>query len=274
LRLSAVVITHNEERDIGHALDAVAFADERVVVDSLSDDRTVEICRARGARVVSRPFGGYGPQKRFAVEQAAHDWVLCVDADELVDPELGAAIRALLAGDAPPRFAAYALPFRTVFMGEVLRHGARETHVRLFDRRRASWTDAPLHEHVVVDGPVGVLPGAVLHESVRDVSEGLGKLDRYTAQAALALRRRPRRGVGPLLLTVAWHFFRHFVLRRQFLNGVPGLAWATLHAVGSMMKYVKAHEHAPRPAATPELVAPPVLAPAPQAAPTPERASA
>ncbi len=265
MRLSAVIITHNEERDVGRALDAVAFADELLVVDSLSADRTVEICRARGARVLSQPFRGFGPQKRFAVEQAAHDWVLCLDADEVVDPELGAAIRALLAGDAPPPFDAYALSFRTVFMGQVLRYGARETHVRLFDRRRASWTDARLHERVVVDGPAGLLPGVVLHESARDIAESIGKLDRYASQAALALRGRPRRGVAHLLLTGGWHFFRHFVLRRQCLNGVPGLAWAILHAVGSVMKYVKAHELPAPPVAAPEVVA---------TAPSDERASA
>jgi glycosyltransferase involved in cell wall biosynthesis len=240
--VSAVIITHDEERDIARTLDALAFADEIVVVDSHSTDRTVEICRARGARVISEPFRGYGPQKRFAVAQATHDWVLCIDADEVVDPDLARAIQGLLAAETSPRFAAYALSFRTVFMGTPLRHGARESHVRLFDRRRAAWSDAHVHERVLTDGPVGALPGFVLHESTRDVAETLEKLNRYTSSGALELRQRSPRGPGALLVAGAWHFFRHYVLKRQFLNGVPGLGWALLFAVGSTVKHLKAYE--------------------------------
>jgi glycosyltransferase involved in cell wall biosynthesis len=242
-RLSAVVITRNEERDIGATLDALAFADELLVVDSNSTDRTVEICAARGARVVLHPFRGYGAQKRFAVAAAAHDWVLCVDADEVVTPELGLAICRLLGSDAPPPFAAYRLGFRTVFMGRPLRHGRRETHVRLFDRRRAGWNDASVHERVIVYDATGDLPGHVLHESARDVSEAIEKLNAYTSRAA-AGGRRSGRGSAALLAAGAYHFFRHFVLRRQFLNGVPGFAWSMLFAVGSVVKHLKMAEAA------------------------------
>ncbi|HEX9241118.1 MAG TPA: glycosyltransferase family 2 protein, partial [Anaeromyxobacter sp.] len=244
-RLSAVVITHNEERDVGRTLDALSFADELLVVDSLSTDRTVEVCTGRGARVVSHPFRGYGPQKRHAVGLAAHDWVLCVDADEVVTPELAAAIGALLSADSEPRCAAYRVAFRTVFMGHPLVHGARETHVRLFDRRRAGWDEAPVHESVVVQGEVGTLAGLVLHETARDVSEALHKLDHYTTRAADERRGRQVRGPAALFLSGAYHFFRHYVLRRQFLNGVPGFTWSMLFAVGSVVKHVKGHELAP-----------------------------
>src|SRR5512142_1819524 len=168
-RLSAVVIAWNEEADIGRTLDAVRFADEVLVVDSGSTDRTVEICRSRGARVLEHAFEGYGPQKRWAVEQAQHDWVLCLDADEVPTPGLVAAVRGLLAGEPP--FPAYRLTFHTVFMGRPLRRGAigRRGHVRLFDRRRARWTDARVHEAVQVDGPVGSLAGVVHHHNVRDL---------------------------------------------------------------------------------------------------------
>ena len=244
-RLSAVVITHNEERDVGRTLDALAFADELVVVDSNSTDRTVEVCRSRGARVVSHAFRGYGPQKRFAVSLASHDWVLCVDADEVVTPELARAIRGLLATEAEPPCAAYRVAFRSVFMGRALLHGARETHIRLFDRRRAGWDDAPVHESVLVEGETGTLPGLVLHYTARDVGEAIDKLNAYTTRAASDRRGRPVRGTAVLLASGAYHFFRHFVLRRHFLNGVPGFTWAMLFAVGSVVKHVKAHELAP-----------------------------
>lgn len=242
--LSAVIITRDEERDVARTIRALSFADEVLVVDSGSTDGTVKVCRALGARVLEHAFEGFGPQKRWAVAQAAHPWVLCVDADEVVTPELGEAIRALLAAGEPP-CAAYALRFVTVFMGRALAHGplARKLHVRLFDRRRARWTEAPVHERVVVDGALGVLPGAVLHYTVRDLSESLAKMDEYSTLAAAELvRRGRRRGWLALVLTPPVQFFRHYVLQQHFRNGVPGLAWAAMNAIGSVMKHLKARE--------------------------------
>lgn len=243
-KLSAVLITRNEERDVARTLRALSFADEVVVVDSGSTDRTVEVCRALGARVLTRPFDGFGAQKRWAVAQAANDWVLCVDADEVVTPELAASIRALLSSGEPP-LGAYRFRFKTAFMGQVLEHGpvSRRLHVRLFDRRRAGWTDAAVHEQVRAEGAVGVLPGAVLHFTVRDLSESIGKMDAYSTLGARELIRRGRgRGVLGLLLTTPIQFFKHYVLHQNFRNGVPGLAWSIMNAVGSVMKYLKARE--------------------------------
>jgi glycosyltransferase involved in cell wall biosynthesis len=238
-KLSAVVITRNEERDIGHTLDALAFADEVVVVDSCSTDRTADLCRGRGARVIERAFDGYGPQKRFAVAQATHDWVLCIDADEVVSPELAASIRAVLAGE--PACAAYALRFHTVFMGRVLTRGCSEAHVRLFDRRRARWNDASVHERVEVAGPTGLLAGFVLHATARDLSEAIQKLDLYTTRSALELHARGARprSLASIVASSAFHFFKHWILRGLVLNGVPGFAWAMLFAIGSAVKHFK-----------------------------------
>jgi len=243
LPLSAVFIVRDEAADIGRALDAVGFAAERLVVDSGSTDATVAICRARGARVLTRPFDGFGPQKRWAVSQAAHDWVLCLDADEEVTPELRQAIEHLMASE--PGRPAYILPFRTSFLGRALSRGAmaREAHVRLFDRRRARWSEAPIHERVEVDGAPGRLAGFVRHDTCRDLSESLGKLDRYTTAGALELRRRGKlRGPIGILLTGHFQFFRHWILKGNILNGLPGLAWSVLQAVSPMVKHLKAHE--------------------------------
>jgi glycosyltransferase involved in cell wall biosynthesis len=254
-RLSAVIITRDEERDVARTVGALGFADEVLVVDSGSADGTVEVCRSLGARVLQHPFQGFGPQKRWAVEQAAHDWVLCVDADEVVTPELAAAIRALLAGGEPP-CAAYRFRFLTMFMGRPLAHGpiSRRLHVRLFDRRRARWTDVPVHEQVVTDGPVGELAGAVQHYTVRDLSESIGKMDAYSTLAAAELvRRGKRRGALGLVFTPPLQFLRHYLLLQNFRNGIPGLAWSFMNAMGSIMKYLKAREleapRAPLPAA-------------------------
>jgi glycosyltransferase involved in cell wall biosynthesis len=240
-KLSAVIITRNEERDIGRTLDAIAFADDILIVDSESTDRTVEVCRAKGARVVQRPLDGFGPQKRFAVSQAQHDWVFCIDADEIVSPELARAIVALLASE-PPR-PVYRMRWVTVFMGRRMTRGAKEFRVRLFDRRRAGWTDAAVHEEVVFDGPVGTLPGFVLHETTHDLSEAIAKLNDYTTRAARSMQgSRRRHSAAGLALRGGFHFFRHWIIERQVLNGIPGLAWSVLFATGSMIKYLKAIE--------------------------------
>ncbi len=135
-------------RQLADCLASAPFAGEIVVVDSGSSDDTVEIARRCGARVIEQPWLGFGPQKNFAVAQAAHDWVLCLDADERVTPELAAAIRAALGG--APAAAAFAVARRNRFLGRWLAHGEGypDWNVRLFDRRRARWTDDPVHEHV------------------------------------------------------------------------------------------------------------------------------
>jgi hypothetical protein len=243
-KLSAVLITRNEERDVGRTIGALSFVDEVLVVDSGSTDRTVEICRGLGARVLTHEFRGFGAQKRWAVSQAAHDWVLCLDADEVPNAELVEAMRALLAGGDPP-CVAYRFRWKTAFMGRVLEHGpvSRRLHVRLFDRRRAAWTDAAVHEQVIAEGPVGDLPGAVLHYTVGDLSESIAKMDAYSTLGAAELARRgKRRGALALLLTTPVQFLKHFVLHQNFRNGVPGLAWSIMNAVGSVMKHLKARE--------------------------------
>jgi len=242
--LSAVVITKDEEDEIGRTLDALRFADEILVVDSGSRDRTVEICRSRGARVLSRPFDGYGPQKRFAVEQARNDWVLCVDADEVLSPPLGDAIRKLVSTGPP--LPAYRLTFHTVFMGRALSRGAigRRGHVRLFDRRRARWTPARVHESVEVDGRVGSLPGVVLHHNVRDLSEALAKLNLYSRMGAVELLQggKRARNVAALLALTPYHFLRYWLLNGNVLNGMPGFGWAFMLTATSVLKHLRLHE--------------------------------
>lgn len=242
--LSAVIITLNEELDIGRTVRALSFADEVLVVDSGSTDRTVEIARSLGARVLHHAFEGYGAQKRWSVEQAAHDWVLHLDGDEVVSPELGRNIRALLDAGEPP-CAAYRICFPTVFLGRVMRHGplAAKWKVRFFDRRRAAWTGSRVHELVQPDGPLGDLDGTALHYTTRDLSDCLQKLDAYSSLAAAELvRRGKRRGTLALVFTMPVQFFRHYLLDRNFLNGIPGLAWSLLDSLGSVMKYLKARE--------------------------------
>jgi glycosyltransferase involved in cell wall biosynthesis len=216
-----------------------------VVVDSGSTDDTVEAARGRGARVLAQDWLGYGAQKNFAVAQAAHDWVLCLDADERVSPELAAAIGELFA--APPRgaragTAAYAMARRNRFLGRWLEHGEGypDWNVRLFDRRRARWTDDPVHEHVIADTPVGRIKGDLLHMSAESLDAYVAKQNRYTTLQAEALfARGARASAAQLVLSPLVRFVRFYVLRLGFLDGAAGFVHIAIGSFASFMKYAK-----------------------------------
>lgn len=240
--LSAVVITFNSRSHIESCLQSVAFADERLVVDSGSTDGTGEIAQRMGARVIHQDWLGFGAQKRFAVDQARHDWVLCLDADERVSPELRAAIERELAA---PRFYAYEFPRRNRFLGRWLKHGEGypDWSLRLFHRAHAHWSDDPIHEKVLVNGSVGRLAGDLLHESENGLAEYLAKQNRYTTLAAERLYARGTRvSVARMVLSPLWRFVKFYFLRLGFLDGVPGLVHIAIGCCNSFMKYAKLWE--------------------------------
>ena len=243
LPFSLCVITRDAAPQLADCLASVPFAGETVVVDSGSSDDTVEIARARGARVIDHGWPGFGAQKNFAVGQARHDWVLCLDADERLTPELAAAIRAALAaGDGPGAPAAYTMARRNRFLGRWLAHGEGypDWNLRLFDRRRARWTDDPVHEHVVADGPVARLAGDLLHASAESLDAYLAKQNRYTTLQAEAMHARGERaGAAVLLLSPLARFFRFYVLKLGFLDGIPGLVHIAVGCFNSFVKYAK-----------------------------------
>ncbi|MBS3934788.1 MAG: glycosyltransferase family 2 protein, partial [Sulfuritalea sp.] len=186
--LSAVIIARDAATQLPECLASLSFCDEVLVVDSGSTDGTPELARRTGARVIETHWRGFGPQKQFALEQAAHHWVLCVDADERVTPELA---RAIAAVPPAPGFTAYRFARRNRFMGRYLRHGEGypDWSLRLFDRRHARWSADAVHERVLTEGPVGTLAGDLLHDSAESLERYLEKQNRYStlaAQAALA----------------------------------------------------------------------------------------
>src|SRR5438105_5552784 len=221
--LSVVVITLHAAGQLAVCLESARFADEIVVVDSGSADNTVEIAQAAGVRVVVRSWLGFGKQKNFALEAATHDWVLCLDADELVSPELAHAIAQALAS---PAHSAYAMARRNRFLGRWLNHGEGypDWNVRLFDRRHARWSDDPVHEKVIAQGAVGKLKGDLLHESAQSLDSYLAKQNRYTTLQAEALYADGRKArVSQLWLSPVLRFVKFYVLRVGFLDGVAGL---------------------------------------------------
>ena len=241
--LSVVIITKNEAQTITACLASVAgLADDIVVLDSGSTDETRALCEAVGARVFSTDWPGFGPQKNRAVAAALNDWVLCLDADERVTPALAASIRQALAA---PAAVAYCFPRSNRFLGRYLRHGEGypDWSLRLFDRRHARWSDDPVHEKVVTAGPVQRLRGDLLHDTADTLDSYLAKQNRYTSLAAAdALRRGKRASAIRMLLAPAVRFIKFYVVRRGFLDGMPGLVHIAIGCINSFIKYAKIRE--------------------------------
>jgi len=238
-RLSAVIITHNAAAQLPECLESLHFADEILIVDSGSQDATRALAERYGARFLHQDWLGYGGQKQFAVGQATNDWVLCIDADERVTPELADSIRATL--QAPALFA-YDMPRCNRFMGRWLRHGEGypDPNLRLFHRRHARWSDDVIHEHVIADGTVGRLRGDLQHESETTLADYLEKQNRYTTLQAEKLHAQGKRaGVLRLTLSPLLRFIKFYFLRLGFLDGVPGLVHIAIGCFNSYMKYAK-----------------------------------
>jgi glycosyltransferase involved in cell wall biosynthesis len=238
--LSACIITFNEADRIEACLRSLGFCDELLVVDSHSSDDTRERAAALGARVIARDWPGYRSQKQFAVDAAAHDWVLCVDADERVSAALRDEIVALKERGFTDA-AGYSVPRITEYFGRFLRHGNAypDRLVRLFDRRRGGWVGEEIHENTRVTGRVRRLSGHLEHFSYRSLSDHLDRMQRYADLMAQALYARGRRcGLAPVLLNPQWRFVRGYLLRLGFLDGWRGLVFALIEAGYVRRKYL------------------------------------
>jgi len=237
--LSVVLITLNAAAQLEACLQSAVFADEIVVVDSGSTDGTVAVAERYGARVVHQDWLGFGPQKQFAVGLARHEWVLCLDADERVAPALQASIEVALL---QPAFGAYRFARCNRFLGRYLRHGEGypDWNLRLFDRRRARWTNDVVHENVAADCEVATLAGDLLHDSAETVASYLTKQNRYTSLAAgAAFAAGKRASVAKLLFSPLVRFIKFYGVRRGFLDGVPGFIHIIIGCFNSFSKYAK-----------------------------------
>lgn len=239
-RFSAIIITKNEAANIGACLDSVAFCDERIVVDSGSDDDTVAIAAARGAAVHHHPWQGFGKQKQVALSHATGDWVLLIDADERVTPALAAQIH-----DAAARADADGceMPRLSTFLGRPMRHSGwyPDYVLRLFRRGKARISDDLVHERVICDGTVSRLSEPLHHFPVATLEAALSRVDRYsTANAEMLVKSGRRVSFASGFLHGLFTFFKTYVLRAGFLDGREGFLLAVLNAEGAYYKYMKA----------------------------------
>ena len=243
--LSAIVLTRNEERHIEECLASLAWADEVLVVDSGSTDRTAVLAEKSGARVVTHPFADFASQRNFAISQAKGDWVLFIDADERVTPELAAEIKSVILrhntahDDEKPLKAVYAIPRHNFFFGKRLRFGdsREDAPIRFFPRQEVSWAQ-PVHEMIMTDLPVRKLTSPLLHYSTRDLAHYQQKAFEYIP---LELQTMSKKGVKPsvwksLGLPPAKFIYLYFC-KLGVLDGIPGFQYAILSAYYTFRKH-------------------------------------
>ncbi len=243
LPISATLITFNEERNIEEALQSLSWVDEIVIVDSGSSDDTVKICRKFTDRILHRNWTGYVDQKNFAVENARHDWIFSLDADERPSPELILEIQGLARHGFPKP--GYKIPRVAFFLGRWIRHGEwyPDCQLRLFNRKRGKWEGGRVHESIKLGEKPGLLKGEIYHYTYRSLSDYLHRLEIYSTLAAYDYQQQGKKA-GPIKLFgnpfVA--FIRSYLVKCGFLDGTPGLAVAITAAVSVFFKYAKLYE--------------------------------
>ena len=241
--ISAVLIALNEEERIEECLASLGWTDEIIVVDSGSSDRTKEIVLCYTDKVYDIPWRGFGPQKQAAVDLASNDMIFVIDCDERVTPALAAEILSILGKD--ESCAGYFIPRRTFLGSREIRHCGwyPDRTIRLFDRRRGKFSADPVHERVLVEGEVGQCRSDLLHYSFFGIDDMLAKTSRYTNIAARQLFEKGRRcRLRDLTLRPLLTFFKTFLLRAGFLDGVAGFTVAAVNAISVFIKYLKLRE--------------------------------
>jgi glycosyltransferase involved in cell wall biosynthesis len=241
-QLTAIVTSFNEGTNIGDCLGSLRFADELILVDSFSTDRTLEIARPLVTRVLQHEYVSPAAQKNWAIPQATHPWVLILDADERMTPELQTEIGEILRA---PAFDGYWVRRRNFFWGREIRHGAWRTDkvLRLFRRDKGRYQDKRVHEEIELPSTAGWCREALLHYSYRSVEDFLKKAQRYGAWGAMDASAR---GVRPAAWRIVGHslghFFKSYVMKAGFLDGAPGLVIAYMEGYHAFIKYAKLYE--------------------------------
>ena len=237
--LSVIIITKNEAGQIRECLESIQWADEIVILDSGSTDGTVDICREYTDKVFETDWPGFGPQKNRALEKAAGDWVLSVDADERVSLELRLEIEQALTSE---QYQGYEIPRSSYYCGRRIRHSGwwPDYIVRLFRRDSARFSDSLVHEHVEVQGAAGRLRTPLIHYSFGSFEEVLDKVNRYsTYNAEMLLQAGKSSGVLKAAWRGLWTFIKTYIFRAGFLDGRHGFMLAVSNAEGTYYKYVK-----------------------------------
>ncbi|MEW6359769.1 MAG: glycosyltransferase family 2 protein [Planctomycetota bacterium] len=247
--VSVSVITHNEERNIRDCLESVRWAGEIVIVDSFSDDRTLEIAREYTDKVFQRKWTGINDQRNFALQKCTRDWALCIDADERVTPALREEIERVLQAD-DEQCDGYLIPRLNYYFGRWMKHGGwyPNHRLRLFRREKGRFGDNDPHDLVLLDGPTRKLRGDLLHHSFEGFDDQMERTNRYSEERARLMARRGVRLVVPrMILSPIANFIKVYLLQLGVLDGFQGFIAAVLSSFHAFLKYAKLWEltHSP-----------------------------
>ncbi|HEY1341727.1 MAG TPA: glycosyltransferase family 2 protein [Bryobacteraceae bacterium] len=241
MKITATIITLDEERNIARAIESLRCCDEILIVDSGSVDRTVELAENLGARVIEANWRGFAAQKNWAAEQASNDWVLSLDADEALSEALEAEIWNLKKSG--PQYDAYTMPRLARYLGRWILHSGwhPDRKVRLYDRRKAKFFGDFVHESVMSEGRIGRLESNILHFTCDSLAEHVKTVDRYTTLAAqeIAARKIPV-PLTRMIFAPGWTFLKTYFFQLGFLDGLEGLIIAHMAAFYTFLKYAKA----------------------------------
>jgi glycosyltransferase involved in cell wall biosynthesis len=240
MKLSVILITMNEEDFVRACLESIAWANEIIVVDSGSTDRTIDICREYTDRILVTDWPGPGAQRNRAIDMATGDWILALDADEWVSPELKSEILTVISASGDK--VAFEMPRLSSFCGRYIRHSGwwPDRIIRLFKRGEARFNTELIHDHMIVDGKVGRLSSHLMHEAYEDLTDVLSKVNRYSTDSAQVMFGNGRRSsLWTAIVHGLWSFVHTYVIRTGFIDGREGLILAVYNAEVTYYKYLK-----------------------------------
>jgi glycosyltransferase involved in cell wall biosynthesis len=239
VKVSAVIITYNEEKNIRRCLESLKFADEIIVVDSESKDKTVSIAREYTGKIYIQKWLGFARQRKFTCKLASSEWVLIIDADEMVTPELAEEINKKI--DAFPEIDGYWIKRRSKFLGRWIEHAWQPDWVlRLFKKEKGIIEEKQVHEGVSLKGETSRLKGKIEHYPFENLSHNLKKLDTYTTLSAFEMEKKGKAGIlMKLLFSPVLGFFKFYIIKQGFRDGIPGLILSVIHSFYIFIKYAK-----------------------------------
>jgi len=241
-KISCVIITFNEEENLYRSLESVSWCDEIIIVDSGSTDKTLDICKEFSCKIYHNEFNGYGEQKRFAVSKASNDWVLNIDADEIVTGELKNEIENINLSD-NSEVKGFFIPRSLIYLGKQFKYGreSKEYYLRLFNKNFGNFSSVKVHEKVELKGITQKLKGRLLHYSYKNIDQYFRKFNLYTTEAAVTLLKKGSKGrsVSIIILGFPVYFIKNYFIYRNFMNGIPGFLWSLFSSLYPVIKYFK-----------------------------------
>jgi glycosyltransferase involved in cell wall biosynthesis len=241
-KVSAVIIAYNEEQNLQLSLPKLSWCDEIIVVDSGSTDGTLDICRAYNCKIYHKKFNGYGAQKQYAVSLTNNNWVLCLDADEVLSDGLVTELKTEMRN---PSVNGYLIPMKFIFLGKQLKYGREKWryYIRLFNKTKGGFTSHKVHEKINIDGDCQKLSNYISHYSYRSFSQCIDKINRYSSYGAqVAYKNGKKKSLTAILFALPLNFLKYYFFDRNFLNGMNGFYWSVINAIYHFAKYTKLRE--------------------------------